>query len=620
MLASSVQRLRQQLRDIGSDLIIRIGDIEEVLPALAQQLGATCVLTEQAVEHRWVSVTRSVQSSLAGSGTPLLTWQLPLWPAQNFRPDYREWRRKRGTPTLPLPDPTALAALPPGLDPGELPDGAALQVMLAEAATPGSSKLDTVARDVQRQQRSGTVHDALAAAAQAGVAPQQLLRDYLAADTQGWPEPLRGIADVAVAASERPGAGGASFRALFGAALSLGALSRRQVHHEAEQYERLRWGGRMPPTGPSTAAVVAALRAVEQSDFHCQLSASVAGSLAADKDGLVSDAVGPRPGSDGFATCCWRWRGVLNEYCVATPEGWRAHEHGAARPAILLVHGFGAFGSQWRGNLAALAGAGYRVFAPTIPGFGRSEKGALPYSQDLWRDFLRDFVLQEVRSPVVVAGNSIGGFIAASLAADYPDLVSGLLLLNSAGPIDSDFDPAVWAATTRRPLPAPVIQGISSALFALLEVSVSRTLKWLYPTNPAAADEWLEREIFRAAGDAGAIEVFRAGFYLPPPRALNWLVGSAYRGPVRVLQGAKDPLNDARGRALELQALCDNVDAVLLDAGHCPHDEVPDLVNAGILSFIEERVLGPPHNGPRQGSTAVIMPPQPAVATGLGPS
>ena len=35
-----------------------------------------------------------------------------------------------------------------------------------------------------------------------------------------------------------------------------------------------------------------------------------------------------------------------------------------------------------------------RVFAPTIPGFGRSEKAAMPYSQDLWRDFLRDFTLQ----------------------------------------------------------------------------------------------------------------------------------------------------------------------------------------------------------------------------------
>lgn len=55
----------------------------------------------------------------------------------------------------------------------------------------------------------------------------------------------------------------------------------------------------------------------------------------------------------------------------------------------------------------------------------RSEKPPMQYGQDLWRDFLRDFVLEVVGGPVVAAGNSIGGFISASLAADYPALVKG---------------------------------------------------------------------------------------------------------------------------------------------------------------------------------------------------
>lgn len=36
---------------------------------------------------------------------------------------------------------------------------------------------------------------------------------------------------------------------------------------------------------------------------------------------------------------------------------------------------------HWRGNVAALAAAGYEVFAPTLPGYGRAEKPALPYGQ-----------------------------------------------------------------------------------------------------------------------------------------------------------------------------------------------------------------------------------------------
>ncbi len=86
--------------------------------------------------------------------------------------------------------------------------------------------------------------------------------------------------------------------------------------------------------------------------------------------------------------------------------------------------------------------------------------------------------------------------------------------------------------------------------------------------------------------------MFRSVFYLPPPRPLNHLVAAAYGGPTRVLQGRLDPLNDAQGRAQQLAELCPNVDVVLLDAGHCPHDEQPGAVNDGILDFMAARVVG----------------------------
>ena len=35
-------------------------------------------------------------------------------------------------------------------------------------------------------------------------------------------------------------------------------------------------------------------------------------------------------------------------------------------PAFLLVHGFGAFGEQWRGQIKALTAAGYQVCVQSI--------------------------------------------------------------------------------------------------------------------------------------------------------------------------------------------------------------------------------------------------------------
>ena len=62
--------------------------------------------------------------------------------------------------------------------------------------------------------------------------------------------------------------------------------------------------------------------------------------------------------------------------CAADAEQSASSTHGAAQPstspaegqlpqsdapAFLLVHGFGAFGEQWRGQVKALTAAGYQV-------------------------------------------------------------------------------------------------------------------------------------------------------------------------------------------------------------------------------------------------------------------
>ena len=72
---------------------------------------------------------------------------------------------------------------------------------------------------------------------------------------------------------------------------------------------------------------------------------------------------------------------------------------------------------------------------------------------------------------MVAVGNSIGGYISASLAGDYPTLVRGLVLVNSAGRLDPGYAPAGPDAD-----PAPgagppriVVDLLSRALFLYLE-------------------------------------------------------------------------------------------------------------------------------------------------------
>jgi pimeloyl-ACP methyl ester carboxylesterase len=260
----------------------------------------------------------------------------------------------------------------------------------------------------------------------------------------------------------------------------------------------------------------------------------------------------------------------------------------------VLVHGFGAFGDQWRFNLGPLAEAGYTVYAPTLPGFGRSEKAALQYSQEAWRDFVRDFLVGVVGRPAVLAGNSIGGFISASCAADYPELVAGLALVNTAGPVTpgvTEEQVQALVSETRKPPASWFVRATTFGLMAYLQNSIGKQLQWLYPTNPQNADKWLEQEIYRAACDARSADVFASVFYLPKPRPLNYLINNLWKGPTSVIQGVLDPLNDARARMKQLESECPGTRVWPINAGHCPHDEAPAEVNRAILEFVEQMVM-----------------------------
>ena len=116
-------------------------------------------------------------------------------------------------------------------------------------------------------------------------------------------------------------------------------------------------------------------------------------------------------------------------------------------PTLLLVHGFGASSDQWSKCFEALSaltrtdtttfGKGFRVFALDLLGFGHSEKPSVTYTQYLWQDQVRDFALEVVQRPFFIAGNSIGGFTAASVAADIGPMCQGLILVNTAGKVIS---------------------------------------------------------------------------------------------------------------------------------------------------------------------------------------
>jgi len=281
----------------------------------------------------------------------------------------------------------------------------------------------------------------------------------------------------------------------------------------------------------------------------------------------------------------WQWRSQKIYYV-------QAGEPNHYSP-LLLVHGFGASTDHWRKNISDLQRE-YQVWAIDLLGFGRSQKPNWQYSGNLWREQLKDFISAKIGQPVVLAGNSLGGYACLTVAAEYPDLVKGVVLLNSAGPFTATNP---LGAQKINPLQKALRQGIQGLIkqpwasyllfqFVRQKSRIRRTLEQVYLDKTAVTDRLVE-EIYRPSCDRGASRVFASVFSTPQGASVDHLL-SQMVCPVLLLWGEADPWMNAKARSAKFREHYQNLTEHFLQAGHCPHDERPDLVNPIISAWIKE--------------------------------
>ena len=110
-----------------------------------------------------------------------------------------------------------------------------------------------------------------------------------------------------------------------------------------------------------------------------------------------------------------------------------------AKPKLILLHGLGGSAENWQFNLAAL-GAVYHVIAPDQIGFGKSDKPFLKYRVATYVDFLDKMMAELKIEKASLAGNSLGGWVAALTAIKYPNRVEKIILADAAGIMPKELD------------------------------------------------------------------------------------------------------------------------------------------------------------------------------------
>jgi pimeloyl-ACP methyl ester carboxylesterase len=280
----------------------------------------------------------------------------------------------------------------------------------------------------------------------------------------------------------------------------------------------------------------------------------------------------------------WQWRDQSIYYVRAG----NSHKH----PPLLLVHGFGASTDHWRKNITELS-QDFDVWAIDLLGFGRSAKPDWQYSGDLWREQLHDFIQTVIQRPAVLAGNSLGGYACLCVAAEYSQSVAGVVLLNSAGPFTNTNPLGTKQVSPVQKAIAKLAQSIlkqSWANFLLFQFvrqrsQIRKTLNKVYVDRTAITDRLVE-EIYRPSCDPGAVKVFASVFSTPQGKKVDELL-QAMTCPLLTIWGEGDPWMNAKMRSAKFREYYPALNEHYLSAGHCPHDESPEQVNALIRNWIE---------------------------------
>ncbi|RLA50749.1 MAG: hypothetical protein DRQ98_12425, partial [Gammaproteobacteria bacterium] len=100
---------------------------------------------------------------------------------------------------------------------------------------------------------------------------------------------------------------------------------------------------------------------------------------------------------------------------------------------ILLIHGLGYRGMlDWEQVFPELSDT-YHVLAIDLPGFGSSDKQQVQYAPQKYARLINWVVSQYAHDSVIVIGHSLGGAVSLRFAHDYPEQVSRLIMVDTAG-------------------------------------------------------------------------------------------------------------------------------------------------------------------------------------------
>jgi pimeloyl-ACP methyl ester carboxylesterase len=246
---------------------------------------------------------------------------------------------------------------------------------------------------------------------------------------------------------------------------------------------------------------------------------------------------------------------------------------------MVFIQGFAASNLVWSKVFLELAGAGFRVIAPDLPGYGYSGKPRhLDYTIASQAKMFFSLVRRLGIDRAVLVGSSYGAAIAATIALDHPTLVEKLILVGAV------TNNKVTRYLLMRLFSSPIIGDILSPLVVGSRRLLRLRMKRVYDKHSWVLDErrvdarhlplrtrGAHRAIIRTVRRWDAERVSRDAHLLTQPTLIIW--GDTDR---------EVPLGD--GERLQ-QSIPNSRLIVFRECGHLPQEEYPQAFTKVVSEF-----------------------------------
>lgn len=260
-------------------------------------------------------------------------------------------------------------------------------------------------------------------------------------------------------------------------------------------------------------------------------------------------------------------------------------DFGGRGPVLVLLHGLGGSHVNWV-RLGPMLAERARVVAPDLPGFGYTPPAGRDTTVRANAAWVRLFLHAIDGTPAILVGNSMGGLISILAAAEHPDDVAGLILLDPALPLapkerrDTEvllgftayMVPGVGELFVRRRARVLGADGLVRETFRLCCADPTRVPEEVIAAHVALVEDrlrmpWADPSMLRAARTMIRLLLRRGQF-----RSLLERV----RAPTLLINGAGDRLVKVAAARVASRVRPDWAFRSMDDVGHVPQLEAPE--------------------------------------------